>query len=984
MGNKDSGFRRFAVLSGVRQEADDLCHIVRQAQGERRGTLVTLCEPAGDHPSLGGRACRVAQEELARAYFSNTSLSITTALLDALDHTNSELLHYNFGGENPQQKGGNGSVAVQSGGIRTRGAKVGMTAVLLRPDDEGMYLAQFAPTQAYILHKGMLNALPEPHGWRGAGAPFPELLEEPAQDERASPTVDTAKAPPLGSSPGIEMDLIFRRVEKGDLLVMVSSSLARHLDYEVAQEIFGLGDPEKVIEALYLLATDKGLAQAHAAVLEIGALITAGSTLETSIGGHTAPEAMSVTTNGGVRRSIISAKRDISALKDAAQNPRNWLHMRRKEEQPQSSDNLLTIPVAGINAEHDISALKDAARTPRSWLHVRHREEQPQSSDSLLTIPVAEKGEPRTKALLQRTVETPPYRAPQLFSAEDMEEESHFDGWEDRPPALLKRQPHESKQVAQSSIHITGHTTGHATGAGRHLPDYIVGTSAPEWSPQPTHSVEHLRPVESHHREISQPKQIAAQVQEKANKVLGGVVHTLHAMLPEKQAPIGVKKRAISTKIPLQAVIGAGLVLLLLALAFSIYTLTRNSKSDSAKIFLDEAKQQELQANQPSLTVPQQLQGLTVALDKAKKAHIADPRSAEAGILVSKINGELDKLQGVTRLAEPKLLFNLDDVDKGGRSLQELGAQASAAPVTATATLSSSRPGALGSVLVQSNDAFILDRQNGKVYRCRISAQSCAVVLKEGDTAGGQKVTEIIGMTLRVGSLVVLDKALVAYSFNADTSAWQAETLGGAAGLQKPSDVASYDGNLYLLNAKPNQISRYASGKYGAGGEDWLKEGTEQVKEPVSMAIDGAIYVLLGDGKVLVLQGGKISSTIASGTPTNGTVQASPGSLYTSTDTKDLYILSAQTGTVTRMSKEGQVVARYKGPADNDRFSTLGAMTVDEGKGKLYLLAGRQLFEAALQGHSQGASENLAISRGVVAAPVAPASQPAVRPTAEP
>src|SRR2546421_342504 len=39
-------------------------------------------------------------------------------------------------------------------------------AVLLKPDVAGVYIAQMAPTQAYIVHNGVLSAIPEPQSWR--------------------------------------------------------------------------------------------------------------------------------------------------------------------------------------------------------------------------------------------------------------------------------------------------------------------------------------------------------------------------------------------------------------------------------------------------------------------------------------------------------------------------------------------------------------------------------------------------------------------------------------------------------------------------------------------------------------------------------------------------------------------------------------------------------------------------------------------------
>src|SRR5207237_4793576 len=116
---------------------------------------------------------------------------------------------------------------------------------------------------------------------------------------------------------------------------------------------------------------------------------------------------------------------------------------------------------------------------------------------------------------------------------------------------------------------------------------------------------------------------------------------------------------------------------------------------------------------------------------------------------------------------------------------------------------------------------------------------------------------------LRVGSLVVLDSNLVAYIFSADTSAWQAVPLGGGPGMATPKDLASYDGNIYLLASKPGQISKYVAGKYGGTPDDWIHDpaSADQTKDAVAMAIDGSIYALMPAGRIVVVQGGKAART---------------------------------------------------------------------------------------------------------------------------
>src|SRR5205814_4964082 len=118
--------------------------------------------------------------------------------------------------------------------------------------------------------------------------------------------------------------------------------------------------------------------------------------------------------------------------------------------------------------------------------------------------------------------------------------------------------------------------------------------------------------------------------------------------------------------------------------------------------------------------------------------------------------------------------------------------------------------------------------------------------------------------TTRVGALVAIDNKLVSYLLSPDTGGWQAETLGDADALQTPKDVATYDGNLYLLESRPGQISKYLSGQYGQSPADWIKDEAtiEAMKAPVAMAIDGEIYVALADGRILTMQAGKLDKTI--------------------------------------------------------------------------------------------------------------------------
>jgi len=434
---------------------------------------------------------------------------------------------------------------------------------------------------------------------------------------------------------------------------------------------------------------------------------------------------------------------------------------------------------------------------------------------------------------------------------------------------------------------------------------------------------------------------------------------TLKSMLPERSVPTTFMGGDTSRRlvVPRKTIIVAALVLLVAIHAFSMLSSSPSSRSQQITInYLQEAKQEDLLANQPGVTDAERLTHLGIALDKAQKALLADPESAEAKRLITKVQGALDKAEGVTRLKEPKLLFDLSKVAAQGA-------------VTTTAASANSTVGiALSDMVVQSDDAYLFDKAAGRIYRCKIAAQTCSSVLASGDSADGEKVGTLLAMTMRVNSLLALDDRFVAYIYDADTSAWQAQKLGDAANLQKPKDISTYDGNLYLLGAKPGQVSKYASGAYGAPSTDWIQDAAsvDQVKEPTALGIDGSVYLLLADGKVLAMQRGKLAKTIS---PT-GNASSPTADLLTGTDLSDLYLLRAD-GTITRVSKEGQTLATLK-PASSPESNALTGMAIDEGRAKVYLLRGQYVYETILPGK--------------VALPTADgvAEQPIAKPTVEP
>src|SRR5205823_12331190 len=100
MGRLEVSCRRFALLSGIAQDATTYVSCVHpRGVGGRKGLLTLVTEPAGVHPGLSTGACGLVHEALVRHYYSDNSLSLTSGLLKALDAANSALLRYNYADE---------------------------------------------------------------------------------------------------------------------------------------------------------------------------------------------------------------------------------------------------------------------------------------------------------------------------------------------------------------------------------------------------------------------------------------------------------------------------------------------------------------------------------------------------------------------------------------------------------------------------------------------------------------------------------------------------------------------------------------------------------------------------------------------------------------------------------------------------------------------------------------------------------------------
>ncbi len=155
------------------------------------------------------------------------------------------------------------------------------------------------------------------------------------------------------------------------------------------------------------------------------------------------------------------------------------------------------------------------------------------------------------------------------------------------------------------------------------------------------------------------------------------------------------------------------------------------------------------------------------------------------------------------------------------------------------------------------------------------------------------------------------------------------------------SDFAVYNQKLYVLDVGADQIFRHAQTPTGFGpGVNWLRL-TVDLEKAKSLAIDGAIYLGMSDGKILKFSAGQQLDF-------NVEVDPAPSSeikIWTSAESSFLYVLEPSAKRLVVLDKNGKIITQYF----SEKFNDLKDFSVAEKEKKIYLLSGDFIYEIEIK-----------------------------------
>lgn len=265
----------------------------------------------------------------------------------------------------------------------------------------------------------------------------------------------------------------------------------------------------------------------------------------------------------------------------------------------------------------------------------------------------------------------------------------------------------------------------------------------------------------------------------------------------------------------------------------------------------------------------------------------------------------------------------------------------------------------LARVVVGGDSLYVLDKGKNEVYRLIMSSLGDSAkpaeqptVVKKAQQVGDHVVSDLLDMAWVGGAgnqrskLLVLDTAggLIGYDSTYGASNLP---LGGQDKWQQPRLVMGYGGNLYIVDSKGNQIWRYRPGAKGYEGapEPYFASGSPTDLTGVqAIAIDGSVWLLFPDGRLLKFLAGEAQPFIPKGPP--GTPK-SPVDVAAPLEGDRLYVADAGTGRIVEYSKDGTLNRQLR-PREGDILKDVRSIYLDESASALYILTGNRLYKANL------------------------------------
>ncbi len=181
------------------------------------------------------------------------------------------------------------------------------------------------------------------------------------------------------------------------------------------------------------------------------------------------------------------------------------------------------------------------------------------------------------------------------------------------------------------------------------------------------------------------------------------------------------------------------------------------------------------------------------------------------------------------------------------------------------------------------------------------------------------------------------------YKYNSEENNFSKISLTFQNNEAQIKEILPYSSRLYTLDKFNNQIYRHDAISSGYGlGKDWIKSTNIDIRNAVSFAVDGDLYLLKDDGNILKFTAGEIQPFVISSLEPALT---SGIKIWTYSEDKYIYILDNKEKRLILLNKDGTLKEQYT----SDQFEEPTDMIIEEKNKTAYILDKGRVFQIELK-----------------------------------
>lgn len=255
---------------------------------------------------------------------------------------------------------------------------------------------------------------------------------------------------------------------------------------------------------------------------------------------------------------------------------------------------------------------------------------------------------------------------------------------------------------------------------------------------------------------------------------------------------------------------------------------------------------------------------------------------------------------------------------------------------------------------------YMLDTNAGVLYRMPRNGGPIEPLLRPQDAVGPLVVGKVKAQAWREDTIVAVAQSGDAgpFTFYFRTGeGWGYNTLAGSETWGRVNErfrALNYGGNLYVWGggASSDQVQKYTSGSYGQFPEPWIKDtGGQNTANSLDMAIDGNIYLLRPDGRILIFSGGAfLREIVVEGL---NPPLVTPAGMFVTGDLESgtIFLIDFNQRIIEIDKRSGAVIQQVRARPDSPfQLEQMTSLFVDAAGARpvLYLVNGGQILRATL------------------------------------